>query len=256
MSHAVCVAVLVVLAVLHSLLGERRLLGPLFAGALPREALPLGRAFTERTLRFAWHLLSVAWLALAWIAARADGGTLTAVGCMLLASGALALVTSRGRHFAWALFVVGGAAGVFGPRLAAVGPAAAALAAVVLAAIAAVHVAWMLGVRRGLRAAIPEVDGRAAFAPPRGLTALVTLALTVAAGIVLAAARSGAPPWTWLTRAGAAVFALRALGDFRLVGLTKRVHGTAFARWDDRLFTPLCVLLAACFALVGARGLA
>lgn len=256
MSQAICVTVLVVLAVLHSLLGERRLLGPLFARELPREALPLGRAFTERTLRFAWHLLSVAWLALAWIAARADVAVLTAVGCMLLASGALALVSSRGRHFAWALFAVGGAAAVFGPRLGLVGPFAGGVAALALAAIAAVHVAWMFGMRRGLRAAIPEVDGRAAFAPPRLLTAIVTLVFGGAAAIVLVAARSGSAPWTWLTLAGACVFALRALGDFRLVGLTKRVHGTAFARWDDRLFTPLCVLLAACFALVAARGLA
>ncbi len=256
MSRAICVAVLVVLAVLHSALGERRLLRPLFAAALPREAFPLGRAFAERTLRFAWHLLSVAWLAIAWIALRADEAVLPVVGIMLLVSGALALVASRGRHFAWAVFVAGGAAGVFGPRLGSVGPLAAGLAALVLGAIAVVHVAWMLGSRRGLRAAIPEVDGRAAFSPPRALTAVVTLAFGLAAAIVLLASRSGGAPFTWLAIAGAVVFGLRALGDFRLVGLTKRVHGTAFARWDDRLYTPLSVLLAVCFALVGARGLA
>src|SRR5690606_9305268 len=102
----------------------------------------------------------------------------------------------------------------------------------------------------------PEVDGRPAFAPPRGLTALVTVALAAAGAIVVVASRSASAPWAWLTLAGACVFALRALGDFRLVGLTKRVHATAFARWDDRLYTPLCVLLTVCFAVVGARGLA
>jgi catechol 2,3-dioxygenase-like lactoylglutathione lyase family enzyme len=39
------------------------------------------------------------------------------------------------------------------------------------------------------------------------------------------------------------VFLLRAVGDFRLVGFFKRVRGTPFARWDTRLFSPLCVAL-------------
>jgi len=256
LSRAIVLVVLVVVAVLHSVLGELRLLSPLFGAPLPRGAVPLGRAFTERTLRFAWHLLSVAWLALAWIVTRSDDGVLGIVGGMLLVSGVLALVTSRGRHFAWALFATGGAAALFGPRLAAVGPVAAGIAAVVLLAIAVLHVAWVLGLQWGIQTAIPEVSGRAAFVPPRALTVAVAIVFGVAGAVVVVAARSSGAPWTWLTLAGAGVFGLRALGDFRLVGLTKRVHGTAFARWDDRLFTPLALLLAVCFALVGARGLA
>lgn len=256
MSRAVCVAVLVLLAVLHSVLGERRLLRPLFAKALPPRALPLGRAFTERTLRFAWHLLSLAWIALAAIVARDDAVVLTVVGSLLVASAALALVVSRGRHFAWALFAVGGAAALLGPRAPQVGPAAGAVAAITLAAIAALHVAWMFGARWGRRVVLPEVEGRPAFVPSRLLTAFVAAAFAAAGAVVVIASRSESPPWAWLTVAGACLFALRALGDFRLVGLTKRVLGTPFARWDDRLFTPLCVLLAVCFAVVGARGLA
>lgn len=254
MSRSLCVVVLLVLAVLHSLLGERKLLRPLFTAGLPQGALPLGRAFTERTLRFTWHLLSVAWVSLAALVARGDERVLTVVGTMLLASGALALVVSRGRHFAWALFTLAGAAGLLGPRIDAAGPFAAGLAAALLAALAALHVAWGLGLRWGSHAAIPEVAGRPAFRPPRSLTALVAAALGVAAALVVVAVRCGAS-WSWLSLAVAGVFALRALGDFRFVGLTKRVHGTAFARWDDGLFTPLSVLLAMCFAIVGARGL-
>lgn len=96
LSRTIVLVILVTVAVLHSVLGELRLLRPLFSAPLPRAVLPLGRAFTERTLRFAWHLLSVAWLALAWIVARSDQGTLDIVGYMLLVSGGLALVTSRG----------------------------------------------------------------------------------------------------------------------------------------------------------------
>jgi hypothetical protein len=251
-----CAVVLVVLAVLHSLLGERRLLAPLFAHVRPREAQPLGRAFTERTLRFVWHQLSVAWLALAWLVARGDESTVFAVGTFLLVSGGLALVVSRGRHFAWALFVVGGATALVGPRPGGVMPWAAWVAALVLFAIALVHLSWVLGAKWGLAAALPEVSGRPAFVPPRWATVVVTGAFVAAAAVVLASSRGGSPYVSWLTLAGALVFALRALGDFRLVGLTKRVHGTRFSRWDDVLYTPLCVLLALAFAVVGARGLA
>jgi hypothetical protein len=256
MSHGVCAATLVVLALLHSALGEARLLGPLFASALPDEAMPLGRRFTARTLRVAWHLLSVAWLGLAFVVMVGGAWILAGVGATLLVSGALALLVSRGRHFAWALFVVGGLAGLVGPHVDAVAPYAAGVAGLVLSGIAAVHVAWLFGAGWGIRAAIPEVAGRPAFVPPRALTGLVAAVLGGAGAVVLVAARVGSPFWAWVALAGAAVFGLRALGDFRLVGLTKRVLGTSFARWDDGLFTPLSLLLAVCFAIVAARGLA
>ncbi len=255
MSRLVCVAILVITALLHSVLGERRLLQPLFKQPMPRDAMPLGRAFVEWTLRFVWHLLSVTWLAVAWLVVRADDAALMAVGVMLLVSSALALAISRGRHFAWALFAVGGAAAVFGPQLAQVGPVAAGVAALLLLAIAGLHLGWEFGLRWGRAVVIPELAGRPAFHPPRGLTALVALACAAAAGVVWLAARSAAAHWAWLALAGAFVFGARALGDFRLVGLTKRVYSTPFARWDDRLFTPLSLVLAVCFAVVGARGL-
>ena len=254
MSRFLCVVVLLLLAVLHSLLGERKLLRPLFAAGLPQGALPLGRAFTERTLRFTWHLLSVAWVSLAALVAGAVGLAFTFVGPLLPDSSAAALVVCLVRQIAWALFTLAGAAGLLEPRIDAVGPFAAGLAAALLAALAALHLAWGLGLRWGIHAAIPEVAGRPAFRPPRSLTALVAAALGVAAALIVVAVRCGAA-WSWLSLAVAGVFALRALGDFRFVGLTKSVYGTAFARWDDGLFTPLSILLAMCFAIVGARGL-
>jgi hypothetical protein len=43
----------------------------------------------------------------------------------------------------------------------------------------------------------------------------------------------------------AIIFAARALGDFRFVGFTKSVRDSRFARLDTRVYSPLCVLLAA-----------
>ena len=61
----------VLLAAAHSYLGERYILIRLFR----REDLPKlfggGTEFTTRTLRFAWHLTSVAWIAFLAIAALA-----------------------------------------------------------------------------------------------------------------------------------------------------------------------------------------
>lgn len=34
---------------------------------------------------------------------------------------------------------------------------------------------------------------------------------------------------------------LRAVGDFRLVGLFKTVRGTAFAHWDSVLYSPIAL---------------
>jgi hypothetical protein len=43
---------------------------------------------------------------------------------------------------------------------------------------------------------------------------------------------------------------LRAIGDFRLVGVFKRIRGTPFAWWDSRLFVPLCCFIALGTAVV------
>jgi hypothetical protein len=49
------------------------------------------------------------------------------------------------------------------------------------------------------------------------------------------------------------MFALRTIGEFRYVGLFKRVHSTPFARWDSRLFTPLSAAIAAAAVVVAQR---
>lgn len=102
----------------HSYLGERYLLMRLFArGDLPH--LFGGPQFTQRTLRFAWHLTTVAWWGLAallWLAA--DGAldaraAVSVVGCTALVSSLITLVVSRGQHLAWLAFLAVGAAALY-----------------------------------------------------------------------------------------------------------------------------------------------
>jgi hypothetical protein len=101
-------ALAVLLAAAHSYLGERYILVRLFR----RDALPKlfgGTDFTRRTLRFAWHLTSLAWIGLAGVllALESDGGLRVAdvVAFTFAGSGLLTLVGSRGRHLAWVVFL-------------------------------------------------------------------------------------------------------------------------------------------------------
>jgi hypothetical protein len=99
-----------VLALAHSYLGERYILMRLFRrGGLP--TLFGGTEFTGRTLRFAWHLTSIAWLSLAAILVKINSHVPSRAELGLLlawtfgVSGVVAFVGSRGRHLSWVVFL-------------------------------------------------------------------------------------------------------------------------------------------------------
>lgn len=124
------------------------------------------------------------------------------------------------------------------------------LIALVLASVAALHVYWAVGGRWGGAVAVPTgANGEPLFVPTPLATMGVAVALATAAALVLAV--GGALPHPPIpaaivratAAALAAVFLLRAVGDFRYVGIFKRVRGTPFGRWDTRLFSPLCLAL-------------
>jgi hypothetical protein len=107
------VALLVATGAAHSYLGERYILVRLFKRAdLPR--LFGGTAFTTGTLRFAWHLTTVAWWGLACLALMAGRGPISSaqvllvVGVSALVSAAFPLYFTRGRHLSWIVFVLVG----------------------------------------------------------------------------------------------------------------------------------------------------
>lgn len=98
----------------HSVLGERYILMRLMRRDLPKL---FGRdAFTKRTLRFAWHLTTIAWWGfaaqMAWAAGALGRGTgqdpdaalLQPIAWTFLVSAIVAAAASRGRHLAWIVF--------------------------------------------------------------------------------------------------------------------------------------------------------
>ena len=104
------------LGVLHSMLGETYLLKPIIErGNLPR--LFGGTDFAVRTLRFAWHLTSIAWFGFAALLLLLTQPLMTyrsvalVVGVTFVGSALFTLSVSRGRHLAWpVLGFVGGVA--------------------------------------------------------------------------------------------------------------------------------------------------
>src|SRR4051812_28499638 len=98
-----------ILAVAHSYLGERLIIAPLLhadlSGVLSRER------FQKKIIRFAWHLTSVAWLGFAGVIIglkRPD--SVAFIGTMIAATFIIhAFITafsSKGKHFAWVLFLL------------------------------------------------------------------------------------------------------------------------------------------------------
>lgn len=124
--------------------------------------------------------------------------------------------------------------------------------ATVLSLLALIHVYWAAGGATGATAVVPtkgDGEGTPLFQPGPLATLVVAALLSFAALLVLV--RSGfltlaLPDWmiskgVWIL---AAVFLLRALGDFRYVGFFKRIRHTTFGRWDTRLYSPLCLMLS------------
>ena len=104
----------------HSYLGERYLLIRLFKrGNLPK--LFGGTEFTEGTLRFAWHITTVAWWAIALLVLLAHQDSLSkttalqVIGGAALASAALPIFFTRGKHLSWVVFLVVAAIVLFAP---------------------------------------------------------------------------------------------------------------------------------------------
>lgn len=100
------------IGIAHSSLGERYILRRLFR----RRDLPHlfgSDSFTRQTLRFAWHLTTIAWFGLGAILvllgsadSRLDpGAILRAISLTFLVSFLIALISTRGRHLSWMVFL-------------------------------------------------------------------------------------------------------------------------------------------------------
>jgi hypothetical protein len=130
--------------------------------------------------------------------------------------------------------------------------------ATVLTLVGALHVVWMFSpwpLRTREEFASRVVGVPVEKLPTGPATGAVAVLLALAAYLV--AGRAGVVPVpgpSWLAAAGtacvAAVFLLRGAGGL----VVSSRQDTEFARLDQRIYSPLCLVLAACCATVAALG--
>lgn len=120
----------------------------------------------------------------------------------------------------------------------------------VFTGLSILHAYWAVGGNFGKNAALPEIDGKPLFHPSAPMTLLVSGLLLLCALLVTVLANWVTVPVTKKLTSGlgfllAAVFTMRAIGEFKYTGFFKRVRGTRFARLDTLVYSPLCLLIAA-----------
>ena len=95
-------------ALIHSLLGEAWLVGPLVRG---RSGV-MGRPISRQVTRLAWHWTSVLWLMVGGVLVSAglghavDTWLLACIGGVHLALGLFDAVVTRGRHLGWPMLIL------------------------------------------------------------------------------------------------------------------------------------------------------
>ncbi len=105
------------------------------------------------------------------------------------------------------------------------------------------HFYWLGGGNWGLQQVIPAKEhGEKTFVVPKFATLIVALGL-MAVGFLYLNRVLG-----WISHLPSVfywsvpvVFALRAIGDFKYVGLFKKVKNSDFAKADTKIFVPLCL---------------
>ena len=101
-----------VTAAVHSIMGERRLIGPLLA----RETTVLTQPLARKVVRFAWHLTAVLMVATAAVVAwpGTPDELVLAIGAIWLAVGIGDAIYTKGQHVGWPLLSAAGLFAILG----------------------------------------------------------------------------------------------------------------------------------------------
>ena len=108
-------ALMLLTAVVHSWLGEVRLIGPQLRDRSGVMANPFARTIT----RYAWHVTSGLMLATALAVAwpETPSGLIAAIGLIWLGLGLTSLIASRGKHVGWPVLSAAGLTALLGVYL-------------------------------------------------------------------------------------------------------------------------------------------
>uniref|UniRef100_UPI0040491472 DUF3995 domain-containing protein n=1 Tax=Flavobacterium sp. TaxID=239 RepID=UPI0040491472 len=120
---------------------------------------------------------------------------------------------------------------------------------VIFISLGFIHFYWLLGGKWGLDKALPTKEvGEKAIEPPKIATVIVGVVL-ISFGLIYLI-KTGLINFqvpNWITTYGSwiipSIFILRAIGDFKYVGIFKKIKNTEFAKADSKWFIPLCLTI-------------
>lgn len=124
---------------------------------------------------------------------------------------------------------------------------------IILFIIALLHFYWATGGKWGFYLSIPhKKNGNPLFVPTNiqsGIVGFGLLSMVYFISLRITFTDSFLPMWVY--NYGfyflAAIFILRAIGDFRYVGFFKKVKNTSFGKLDSKFYSPLCLLIGLAF---------
>ncbi len=116
--------------------------------------------------------------------------------------------------------------------------------------ISFIHIYWIFG-EIGIAQALPSDEkGERLLNPSRLMTLMMALVLF---GFAWVSYRLDMENHSlWINKAGwglAILFFLRAIGDFKMVGVFKKIKQTEFAKYDNWVYIPLCLMISFLFVL-------
>ncbi|PHS56106.1 MAG: hypothetical protein COB17_10090 [Sulfurimonas sp.] len=127
---------------------------------------------------------------------------------------------------------------------------------ITLIIMALFHFYWALGGKFGLDKALATKDGTLLLNPSKQLTFFVGLLLISFAYIAYSLKFNN---FLYIENSNyykyggmflSIIFALRAIGEFNVVGFFKKIKNTEFAMYDTKYFSPLCLILGVNFAIL------
>ncbi|MEA1983062.1 MAG: DUF3995 domain-containing protein [Campylobacterota bacterium] len=98
---------------------------------------------------------------------------------------------------------------------------------------------------KGLDAVLPTKEGERLLNPSKALTLLVAILILGFTFVVYTLAFGEVSELSiYLGWSISAIFFIRVIGDFNMVGVFKKIKKTEFAEYDNKLFIPLCSYLS------------
>lgn len=127
------------------------------------------------------------------------------------------------------------------------------IVAIVMFAVALLHFYWSFGGRFGLESAGPKLESNKEFIPSGKLiffVACLMLGLAVLPRQLINPIPALEPIISYIGFLISAVFILRGIGDFKYVGMFKKVYNSNFALLDTRYFSPLIIALGVAYGVL------